>query len=136
MPVHYRLTITGDAPISTTFGVELNFSLLSGHTHDAYYRILGVPPESSHLDNMGETPDTKRVALIHEWFKLHITLELSAPCHLWRLPVETISNSEGGFERIYQASCIVPRWQVRLEPGESWEVELNFHLAPLPEGAA
>lgn len=136
LPVHYRLTNTGDAPISTTFGVEFNFGLLSGHTHDAYYRIRGVPPEASHLDSMGETADTERVALVHEWFKLHILLEMTKPCHLWRLPVETISNSEGGFERIYQASCIVPRWQVHLEPGQSWEVGLHFRLSPLPEEVA
>ncbi len=61
---------------------------------------------------------------------------MTKPCHLWRLPVETISNSEDGFERIYQASCIVPRWRVRLEPGQSWEVGLHFQLSPLPEGVA
>ncbi len=33
-------------------------------------------------------------------------------------PVETVSNSEAGFERVYQGSSILFRWPVSLAPGE------------------
>ena len=33
-------------------------------------------------------------------------------------PVETVSNSEGGFERVYQGSSLLFRWPVALAPGE------------------
>jgi len=47
---------------------------------------------------------------------------------LWWYPVETISNSEGGFERIYQGLCIMPIWIVALKPGESWNKKLIVNL--------
>jgi alpha-amylase len=33
--------------------------------------------------------------------------------------VETVSNSESGFERTHQGSCLIQRWTLRLAPGES-----------------
>ena len=33
-------------------------------------------------------------------------------------PVETVSNSEGGFERVYQGSSLLFRWPVSLAPGD------------------
>jgi hypothetical protein len=34
-------------------------------------------------------------------------------------PVETVSNSEAGFERVYQGSCLTVRWPLRLARGKS-----------------
>ncbi|MEA2677482.1 MAG: 4-alpha-glucanotransferase, partial [Chloroflexota bacterium] len=34
-------------------------------------------------------------------------------------PVETVSNSEAGFERVYQGSCLTQRWPLKLAAGES-----------------
>jgi alpha-amylase len=51
------------------------------------------------------------------------------PADLWYFPMETISNSEAGFERVYQGICVTPTWELQLEPGATWEVELRFNLA-------
>ena len=63
-----------------------------------------------------------------EWLEpLRQVLErASAPVDFWRFPLETVSNSESGFERTYQGSVIAPRFPVRLAPGESVEVELSL----------
>ena len=37
----------------------------------------------------------------------------------WWSPIETVSNSESGFERVYQGSTLLLSWPVRLEPGET-----------------
>ena len=37
---------------------------------------------------------------------------------LWRFPVETVSLSEGGVERNYQNTCIVPVWTVNGSHGD------------------
>ncbi len=34
-------------------------------------------------------------------------------------PVETVSNSESGFERVYQGSCLIQRWPLALAAGQS-----------------
>ena len=38
----------------------------------------------------------------------------------WWAPIETVSNSEAGFERVYQGSGLLLSWPVRLAPGERW----------------
>jgi len=42
-------------------------------------------------------------------------------------PVETVSNSESGFERVYQGSCLTFRWPLQLAVGEraTFEVRLS-----------
>ena len=41
-----------------------------------------------------------------------VSLSWSKPAGLWCLPVETVSQSEGGFERVYQSSAVIPHWIV------------------------
>jgi hypothetical protein len=38
----------------------------------------------------------------------------------WWAPIDTVSNSENGFERMYQGSALLLSWLVRLAPGEDW----------------
>jgi len=133
LPVNYTIFNKSTELLETRFGVEFNFGLLSGHSDDAYYRIPGLELDDRHLDSKGETDGVSELALVHEYFGLEIALFLDRPATLWRLPIETVSNSESGFERVYQCSCIVPHWSIRLEPGESWEVGLRFVLRCLDE---
>ena len=133
LPVNYTIFNKSTELLETRFGVEFNFGLLSGHSDDAYYRIPGLELDDRHLDSKGETDRVSELALVHEHFGLEIALFLDRPATLWRLPIETVSNSESGFERVYQCSCIVPHWSIRLEPGESWEVGLRFVLRCLDE---
>ena len=46
-----------------------------------------------------------------------------APADAWWAPVETISNSEGGFERVYQGSGLLLSWPIRLAAGERWSTD-------------
>jgi hypothetical protein len=38
--------------------------------------------------------------------------------------VETVSQSESGFERVYQSSLVMPIWRISLGPGMSWETDI------------
>jgi hypothetical protein len=62
---------------------------------------------------------------------LDIALTLDRPALLWRFPIETVSQSEGGFERVYQSSVVFPNWIIRLEPGEVWKVVLRQEIRQL-----
>ncbi len=131
LPVSYTILNKSAGPLETRFGVEFNFGLLSGHADDAYYRIPGLELDDRYLDSKGETEGVSELVLVHEYFSLGIALFLDRPATLWRLPIEAISNSESGFERVYQCSCILPHWSIRLEAGESWKVGLRFALREL-----
>jgi hypothetical protein len=41
------------------------------------------------------------------------------PADAWWHPIDTVSNSESGFERVYQGSELLVSWPLHLEPGES-----------------
>ena len=45
-------------------------------------------------------------------------------------PIETVSNSEAGFERAYQGSALIVGWPVELAPGERWTGRLR-HVVPV-----
>jgi len=128
MEVRYRLETSHPEGLSSRFGVELNYALLAGSAPDRYYLIDGVRPEDPRLVSIGESPEVNRFGLRDEFLGLDIALTVSRPAVLWRFPIETVSQSEGGFERVYQSSVVFPHWTVRLEPGERWEVVLRQEI--------
>lgn len=72
------------------------------------------------------------IGLRDEWLGIDYRLEWSRTGDVWRFPVETLSQSESGFERLYQSSAVFPNWRLTLQPGESWEVEIAQHITALP----
>lgn len=129
LPLAYTLTNTGAHGVAARFGVEFCFALLAGHSDGAYYRCSGYLLDDAHLDSRGEVVSVSYLTLVNEWLGVEIALSLpQTPARVWRVPIETISLSEAGFERVYQASCILPLWDVALPPGEQWRVEFQFEL--------
>jgi hypothetical protein len=53
--------------------------------------------------------------VVDEWLGVKTVFRFSVPAVLWRFPVETVSLSESGFERLYQSSVVFPHWRMRLE---------------------
>jgi hypothetical protein len=47
---------------------------------------------------------------------------------VWRFPLETVSNSEAGFERTYQGSVLVPRFDLVLHSERPIEIALELSL--------
>ena len=39
-----------------------------------------------------------------------------------------MSQSEGGFEGVYQSSAVVPRWVIVAGPDRRWEVRISWTL--------
>jgi len=126
--VRYEIENLSAEELNTSFGSEFNFSLLAGNAHDRYYDIPGHQLEKRNLASIGETNDVKQVGLVDEWLNLKLTLAFSLSASLWRAPIETVSQSEGGFERVYQSSMVMPIWRLSLPPGKSWEVEIRVKV--------
>jgi len=77
---------------------------------------------------MGELKKVNSITIYLGWLNMDIEYLFENTARLWWYPVETISNSEGGFERIYQGLCIMPLWPLLLKPGENWSVNLTVNL--------
>jgi alpha-amylase len=126
--VRYEITNLDKEELNTTFGSEFNFSLLAGSAHDRYYDIPGHILDKRNLASIGETNNVRQVSLVDEWLKLSVVLAFSQPSILWRAPVETVSQSEAGFERVYQSSMVMPLWRISLGPGKTWEMEITIRI--------
>ena len=122
----YRITNKGSHPAELFFAVETNLTLLAGDADDRFYEIPGKTLESKKLASRGATAGAEGIDLADRWSGFRMQLRFPAAHELWRYPVETVSQSEGGFEATYQGSCVAPTWKFALAPGESMEKTLKL----------
>ena len=113
--------------ISIHFAVEFNLASMAGHVHDRYYsdrsgRRLGM------LDARLDLAEADGLTLTDEWLDLGIGLAWSEPAGLWAFPIETVSQSEGGFEKVYQSSAVIPHWVIEAGPSRRWEVAIGWSI--------
>ncbi|MFZ1083222.1 MAG: alpha-amylase/4-alpha-glucanotransferase domain-containing protein [Candidatus Kryptoniota bacterium] len=121
----YRIENLDSATLDVDFGVEFNFGLMAGDARDRYYSINGVKPSDPRLRSTGATDKVTSVSLSDEWQGLKAKVEVDKPLTLWRFPIETVSLSESGFERVYQSSVIFLHSKIKLEK----EYSLGFKLS-------
>jgi hypothetical protein len=129
LEIHYTLTNLERTPVQIRFGVEFNVGMLAGTAHDRYYEIEGRRPADPRLASIGEDRLISRVRLVDEWLGVEAALGFSLPATFWRFPIETVSLSESGFERLYQSSVLIPHWSLRLDARAEWVVEIRHRLA-------
>ena len=124
--VEYELIPTGSRPLSFVFGVEMCYAMLAAHASDRYY-YAGSRPDRVGRERATrvDQPGVTRFGIVDEWQQLDIGLLSSVPAHVWTFPLETVSQSESGFEVVYQGSVLLLRWTVELEPGKSWKVKIE-----------
>jgi len=119
------------------FAPEVNLTLLAGWSHDRYVLVDGVRPPESHLAGAGVHAGAASVALVDESVGLRVTCSWGASLSgrggdgvveatLIRYGVVTVSLSEDGYERIYQATSLVPCWRLPLDSGA--ELRVRFRL--------
>jgi alpha-amylase len=126
--LRYEIVNLSSEELNTAFGCEFNFSFLAGNAFDRYYEIPGHTLDKKNLASSGETNNVDQVSLVDEWLRLKLTLAFAQPASLWRAPVETVSQSEAGFERVYQSSMVMPVWRISLLPGKAWEAEIRVKI--------
>ncbi|MGZ3514527.1 MAG: alpha-amylase/4-alpha-glucanotransferase domain-containing protein [Thermodesulfobacteriota bacterium] len=126
----YQVTYKGKKG-KTNFGVEFNINLLAGNAPDRYYDIPGHSLEDRKLASVGALNGVTEVHLIDEWSKMKVVLRTDKNGDLWRFPIETVSLSESGFEKIFQGSCLLLYWPLDLEPEKRFEVELELGIEHL-----
>jgi alpha-amylase len=89
-------------------GIETVINLLAPTESDRFIETVAGPQG---LRFSGELP----APILHMqdgWQKLRITLHAPGAENFWIAPIETVSESEEGFERVYQGSQILARWRL------------------------
>ena len=134
LEVHYVLE---DLPLNVPlqFAVEINVAAMAGHADDRYYSDdYGERPGM--LDARLDRNQQESISLSDEWLNLKVNLNWSRPADLWTFPVETVSQSESGYECVYQSSVVLPRWAVTADESRRWEVRLRWTVGPVASGGA
>ncbi|MDO8670132.1 MAG: DUF1926 domain-containing protein [Dehalococcoidia bacterium] len=127
--IDYTITNHSAKDQAFAFGSEWSFNLLAGgHNDNAYFDAPTKTIGDWHGDSLGQLDDVEELRFGNRWIGFSVGLTLSRPATIWRFPIETISNSEAGFERVYQGSCLCPKWDLDLAAGENWSVSLKFVL--------
>jgi len=117
MPLDYRLH----------FASELNFSGLPGGADDRYF----FDTEGNRLGHLGSTLNLKHckhIGLSDEWLGVDVSLAMQSPTDFYAFPVETVSQSEGGFELVQQSVALQPHWIITPDKHGCWSTEMTLTL--------
>jgi hypothetical protein len=112
-------------PTQFTVGLEIVVNLLAPNVPDRYIEFAG---DRKPLEWSGVV-DGPRVRLADEWQDVAVEIEARGASQLWVSPIETVSESEEGFERVYQGSQILAVWNVTLDPAKHWSAETVLHVS-------
>jgi 4-alpha-glucanotransferase len=124
----YRLKNFGSKELEFLLMTEWNLTLLAGDAPDRNYFVKGRDLSSPRLNSVGMEENVTEFGMRDGWLKLEINFQCEKPGHFWRYPVETISQSEGGFEKVYQGSCLLLGWMVTLPPQGTFETPVTVRL--------
>jgi len=117
----YRLHNPGDAQAAVRFAVET---------------VWAVTDPGARLwidDQVASARETRARQRAHEvrftdWgWRGAVSLRIPEG-EVWVHPLETVSNSEAGFERIMQGVVCLCLWQITLDPQRTWEAALVCEL--------
>jgi alpha-amylase len=125
LTVTYSVINTGTQPVTARFGVETNWGILGGDREGAYYEM---GQQLFPLASEGELGGVARLLMVSRPLGMEIKMAFSRDAVVWRFPIETVSNSDAGFERSYQGSCLLAHWPLDLGPSQDWRVDLHFRL--------
>jgi len=97
------------API--LFATELNMTLLAGHDSGRYYKWGDVGRGKVLMDARETIADSQELSLVDEAFGFRVRIK-TEPAARWMMqPIETVSQSEKGFDKLYQGSNIWISWK-------------------------
>ncbi|MGA2033713.1 MAG: alpha-amylase/4-alpha-glucanotransferase domain-containing protein [Thermoguttaceae bacterium] len=109
------------------FAVEMNFAGLPAGADDRYFHDL----RGERLGQLGarlDLPNALGLGLCDEWLGIDVCLKASRPTHLWTFPIETVSQSEGGFELVHQSTVVMPHWFVEPDKEGRWAVTMQMEI--------
>ncbi|MEA3376337.1 MAG: alpha-amylase/4-alpha-glucanotransferase domain-containing protein [Chloroflexota bacterium] len=130
LTVNYRVTNRDDIPADLRFGVAFNWGIVGG---DSEYGYLHTGAERRDLNALEGDQHVAALTIGSTLPDLdgEVHIDLGRAASLWQFPLEVVSNSEAGYERVYQGTCTLLWWDMLLEPGRHWDAELILRLRRL-----
>jgi 4-alpha-glucanotransferase len=109
--------------VDALLGIEWTLMMLGGGGNPAaWWEVDGA--RTAH-DGRGIAAGVTGFAQGNDQVGIAVATTISEPADAWWAPVETISNSEGGFERVYQGAGLLVSWPLELVAGASRTVTVT-----------
>ncbi|MGC9314542.1 MAG: alpha-amylase/4-alpha-glucanotransferase domain-containing protein [bacterium] len=121
----FKLINPNDEDMKVHFGTETHFSLMSGDHPRVHFHF-----DDDDLKNI-RTGDRREFSNIRR-YELHENADgwkIICTCDegdIWMSPIETVSNSESGFERIYQQTSLLHHWKLEILAEGEVTLELKW----------
>jgi hypothetical protein len=125
--VTLRRTAPGAA--SMFAGIEIVINFLAPSAPDRYFETHG----QHYPLRWGAATPASELRIVDKWQGIGVTLAAPNAQDFWVTPIESVSESEEGFERIYQGSQIMAVWPVELAPGAEWKGRLVLKVERLAD---
>ncbi|HEV3259873.1 MAG TPA: alpha-amylase/4-alpha-glucanotransferase domain-containing protein [Gemmataceae bacterium] len=109
------------------FAIELNFAGMAAGADDRYFYHDGRA-RAGQLQTLQDLSGADRIGLVDEWLGLDASVGLSRPGGIWAFPIQTVSQSEGGYEMVHQSTAVLPHWLVEPDAQGRWDVRLTLKL--------
>lgn len=129
MRVDYQLQNQASETLRVKFGVECNLAMPANCGPAGRYYLNGEMPSDHSFVSQGQEAGVSEVKLADEVMGGVVSFDWNRPAVFWRFPLQTVSQSEAGWEKTYQSSVLMPSWDLNLNPGETWQVELSLGVS-------
>jgi alpha-amylase len=109
------------------FGVEFNFAGLPSGIDDRYFHN----DRGNSLGQLGtrlDLIDVPSLGLTDEWLGIDIELSSDPPMRVWTFPIETVSQSESGFELVHQSVVVHPHWFIVAGRDGRWTATMTLAI--------
>lgn len=109
------------------FAVELNFAGIPAGCEDRFFYDNSCEKLADTGTVQNLTP-RDFLGLTDQWFGLDIQLIINQPTGFWTYPIQTVSNSEGGFELVHQSVAVVPNWIIQPDEQGKWSFVMRMKI--------
>ena len=108
------------------FAVEFNFAGLPAGADDRFFYQANPENRLGQLGTRLDLDGARDLGLVDQWLGVDVHWSANRPSGIWTFPVETVSQSEGGFELIHQSVVVQPHWLVRGDAQGRWSVTMKL----------
>lgn len=119
--VTYTVFNQSDHPITLRFAVELASGFDGGQEMQYCHYTVNGGTEKHALNGVLEHTGVSEHTSVTSIRNLKLTTTVDQPCTLWTMPLETVTNSEAGYERGYQGTVYLHIWTLQLAPQRAWQ---------------
>ena len=110
--VGYSLENFGIKKIDFIFGTEFNLSL--------YYAEL--------CEAVNEEQSGSEFIINDLWKQIKVEYSIDHETRIWSFPVQTVSDSESGIEKMHQGLCVFFNWPITLAQNGQFKIKLEARL--------